>query len=90
MMDITFSPEAVEDYAYWKNNPIVTDRIKRLLKDISEHPYTGIGKPERLRYNLSGKWSRRINNEHRIVYTVREDMNDVYIMALRYHYPQKT
>ncbi|MDR1356724.1 MAG: Txe/YoeB family addiction module toxin [Tannerellaceae bacterium] len=89
-MGITFSPEAIEDYEYWKSNPTVTYRIKRLLKDISEHPYTGIGKPERLRYNLSGKWSRRISNEHRIVYVVREDMNDVYIMALRYHYSRKT
>jgi len=62
MMDIVFSPEAQEDYEYWKvNNPLIVKRIKRLLMDMSIHPYTGIGKPEKLRYELSGKWSRRIN-----------------------------
>jgi toxin YoeB len=86
-MGITFSPEAEEDYEYWKmNNPIRVNRIKRLLKDMSDHPYTGIGKPERLKYNLSGKWSRRINTKHRIVYIVRESEKDIYILVLRYHY----
>jgi toxin YoeB len=89
MMDIILSPEALEDYAYWKNNNDIIIRIKRLLKDISEHPYTGIGKPERLRYELSGKWSRRLNSEHRIVYMVSEEKNEVYIIALRYHYSKK-
>lgn len=85
MMDITFSPEAQEDYKYWKeNNTLIVKRIKRLLTDMSEHPYIGIGKPEKLKYELSGKWSRRINSNHRIVYIVRE--NDIYILALRYHY----
>jgi len=85
MTDITFSPEAIEDYEYWKeNNPFIVKRIKHLLTDISEHPYSGIGKPEKLKYELSGKWSRRINSNHRIVYIVRE--NDIYILALRYHY----
>jgi toxin YoeB len=86
-MSITFSPEAKEDYEYWKmNNPVMVNRIKRLLKDMSEHPYTGIGKPERLKYELSGKWSRRINTEHRIIYIVREPEEDIYILALKYHY----
>jgi toxin YoeB len=86
-MGITFSPEAREDYEYWKkNNPVIANRIKRLLKDMSEHPYTGAGKPERLKYELSGKWSRRINTEHRIIYRVREPEKDIYILALRYHY----
>jgi len=85
--DIVFSPEAEEDYAYWiLNNPAIIERIKRLLADMSEHPYIGIGKPERLKYDLVGKWSRRINPEHRIVYIVREKENDIYILALRYHY----
>jgi toxin YoeB len=56
---------------------------------MSEHPYRGIGKPERLKYELSGKWSRRINEEHRIVYTVRESISDIYVFALRYHYSRK-
>ena len=89
-MDIIFSPEAQEDYSYWKeNNPQSIKRIKRLLEDISNHPYTGIGKPEKLKYELSGKWSRRINGVHRIVYIVRENNNDIYILALRYHYHRK-
>jgi toxin YoeB len=87
-MDITFSPEAQEDYEYWKNNnPLIVNRIKYLLTDMSKHPYTGIGKPEKLKYGLTGKWSRRINEKHRIVYVVRE--NDIYILALRYHYTKK-
>ncbi len=84
-MEITFSPEAMEDYAYWKKtNPAIVKRIKLLLSDMCRHPYTGIGKPERLKYELSGRWSRRINAEHRVVYAVRE--KDIYILALRYHY----
>ena len=90
MMDITFSPEASEDYAYWKgNNPLIVKRIKHLLTDMSAHPYTGIGKPEKLKHELSGKWSRRINSEHRNVYIVREIEHDIYILALRYHYSKK-
>jgi len=85
MMEITFSPEAMEDYEYWKKtNPNVVKRIKLLLSDMREHPRTGIGKPERLKYDLSGWWSRRINAEHRIVYAVRN--TDIYVLALRYHY----
>jgi len=88
MIDITFSPEAIEDYEYWKyKNPLIIKRIKNLLTDISEHPYNGIGKPEKLKYELSGKWSRRINSRHRIVYIVREF--DIYILALRYHYSKR-
>jgi toxin YoeB len=87
-MDIIFSPEATTDYEYWKEkNPNMVERIKRLLKDMSEHPFTGIGKPEKLKYELAGKWSRRIDTEHRIIYIVRE--NDVYVLALRYHYSKK-
>jgi len=89
-MDVTFSPEAEEDYEYWKKNNLKTiDRIKRLLEDMSKHPYFGIGKPEKLKYELSGKWSRRINEKHRIVYIVNEDENDIYVLALRYHYTKK-
>ena len=89
-MDITFSPEAKEDYDYWKqHNPNIVIRIKRLLSDMLKHPYTGIGKPEKLKYELSGKWSRRINSEHRVIYTVRNIENDIYILALRYHYSKK-
>ena len=64
----------------------IMDRITKLLKDIAEHPYYGIGKPEALRYELTGKWSRRINDEHRIVYEVDEDSNEVNVISLYGHY----
>jgi toxin YoeB len=87
MMDIVFMPEAEADYLYWKNNNLnMIKRIKRLLEEISAHPYTGIGKPEKLKYELAGKWSRRINDEHRIIYSVNESENIVDVLALRYHY----
>ena len=88
MNEIIFSPEAMEDYNFWKkNNPEIIGRIKRLLNDIKEHPYFGIGKPEKLKYELSGKWSRRIDSEHRIIYIVNDDT--IYILALRYYYSKK-
>ncbi|MDR1226611.1 MAG: Txe/YoeB family addiction module toxin [Prevotellaceae bacterium] len=88
MTEVTFSPEAVEDYKYWKKcNPAVVKRIKLLLLDMCRHPHTGIGKPERLKYELSGWWSRRIDVEHRIVYAVRE--SGIYILSLRYLYDKK-
>ena len=59
-------------------------RINRLIKDIQHEPYTGIGKPEPLKHGLSGYWSRRINDEHRIVYKVEGDQ--IFIAQLRYHY----
>ena len=60
-----------------------------VLKDIAEHPFTGIGKPEPLKYELSGLWSRRINNEHRIIYSVNQDIVTVYVLSMRYHYKKK-
>lgn len=62
------------------------NKITALLKDIAEHPYIGIGKPEPLRYELAGYWSRRINSEHRIVYSVNEETVIVYVISMRYHY----
>ncbi len=90
-MEITYSEQAQEDIDYWKKsgNKAIMNKITALLKDTSGHPYTGIGKPESLKYELSGKWSRRITSEHRMVYIVRESMNDIYVLSLRYHYPQK-
>ena len=90
-MEINYSEQAQEDIDYWKKsgNKTVMNKITKLLRDTSGHPYTGIGKPEPLKYELSGKWSRRITSEHRMVYVVREYMNDIYILSLRYHYPKK-
>lgn len=84
-MKIIFSPEALDDYNYFKKvNPKIADRIKNLLGNIVETPFTGIGHPEPLRYALSGYWSRRITDEHRLVYRVEED--SILVVACRYHY----
>lgn len=83
--------QAQKDRDYWKESgdKAIMNRITALLKDIVEHPYTGIGKPEPLKYDLAGKWSRRINSEHRLIYSVNEDIVTVYVFAMRYHYSKK-
>ena len=85
---VNFYETADEDVLRWKKSgqKTIMDRITKLLKDIAEHPYYGIGKPEALRYELTGKWSRRINDEHRIVYEVDEDSNEVNVISLYDHY----
>lgn len=84
-MKITLSSQSWEDYLYWqKNDKQMVKRINRLIKDIQRHPYTGAGKPERLKHALSGWWSRRIDNEHRIVYKIKDE--NLLIAQLRYHY----
>ena len=89
-MKLIFTPIAQEHWEYWKkNDPNITNRIKKLLADILEHPYTGIGKPEPLKYELAGKWSRRINSEHRLIYSVHNDMIEIYIFSMKYHYSKK-
>lgn len=74
-----------EDYLYWqKTDKKILARINQLIKDIQRHPFEGIGQPEPLRHSWSGFWSRRINLEHRLIYTVE---NDILIIAqCRYHY----
>ena len=90
-MEMIFKTEALLDLNYWKRsgNVAVQKRIQTLLKKISENPYIGIGKPELLKYDLSGYWSRRINNEHRIIYKVYEDRNTIEIHSLKGHYNDK-
>jgi len=84
-MKITFSSKAWNDYLYWqKTNKSVLKRINALIKDIRREPFEGIGKPEPLKHGLSGYWSRRINDEHRLVYKVID--NQILIAQLRYHY----
>ncbi|MBP3712048.1 MAG: Txe/YoeB family addiction module toxin [Bacteroidaceae bacterium] len=87
-MEIKFMPQADEDLAYWKStgNKRIMKRITKLLEDILEHPFTGLGKPEPLKGNLQGVWSRRITDEHRILYSVSGGMIYVYVLSLRYHY----
>ena len=83
---IELSRTARNDLDFWKKsgNKQILSRIIKLLRVIENTPFEGIGKPEPLKHELSGYWSRRISREHRIVYTVREDR--VFIIALRYHY----
>ena len=84
-MNLTFAPKAWDSYLYWqKTDKAIVKRINMLIKDIQRTPFEGIGKPEPLKHALTGFWSRRINNEHRIVYKVIED--NILIAQLRYHY----
>lgn len=86
-MRIVFTSNGWEDYKFWLSADRTTlGRINKLLDDVVRHPFEGIGKPEPLRYALAGCWSRRINDEHRLVYLVDED--DVVILQVRYHYGQ--
>lgn len=84
-MRIIFAPSAWEDYRHWQGaDPAVVKRIHALIKDASRNPFTGIGKPEPLRYAFTGYWSRRITGEHRMVHKV--ESGDLLIAQLRYHY----
>jgi len=82
---LVFSKHAWEDYLYWqKADRAVVQRINALIRDIERSPFEGIGKPEALRHALTGYWSRRIGDEHRVVYKVSGD--DLLIAQLRHHY----
>ena len=84
-MRLIFSDHAWEDYLYFQTQDKKTlKRINLLIKEIQHTPFEGVGKPEQLKHALSGYWSRRINQEHRIVYKVHE--NDLLIAQLRHHY----
>ena len=84
-MKLIFAENAWEDYLYWqKTDKKLLKRINLLIRDITRDPFEGIGKPEPLKYGLSGYWSRRINNEHRIVYKAENEA--ILIAQLRYHY----
>ena len=84
-MNKLFTDEALDDYQYWiETDKKYLKRINLLIKDIDRNPFEGIGKPEPLKANLQGYWSRRIDQEHRIVYAV-ENKQIVYI-SFRFHY----
>lgn len=84
-MRLVFAEQAWEDYLYWqKEDPQKTEKINALLKDIRRDPFKGLGKPEPLKGSLSGYWSGRINEEHRVVYKMSGD--DLFIAQLRYNY----
>ncbi|MFZ5553526.1 MAG: Txe/YoeB family addiction module toxin [Bacteroidota bacterium] len=85
-MEVVLLPVALDHLEYWKKsgNKKAQARITELIKDILQHPFSGIGKPEPLRFELSGKWSRRITKEHRLVYAVQN--NIVYVYSMKGHY----
>lgn len=84
-MRLVFTPHGWEDYAHWQTaDRAMLRRINRLIEDVLRDPFTGIGKPEQLKHALAGAWSRRINDEHRLVYLV--DGDDVVILQARFHY----
>jgi len=84
-MKLIFSENAWEDYLYWqKTDKKILKRVNKLIKDVQQNKYEGIGKPEPLKHNLSGFWSRRINNEHRLVYKIEN--NTILIAQIKYHY----
>ena len=88
MFELEFKETAIKDLDFWKkNNPKILKKIGELFKSMQQDPYKGIGKPEELKYDLSGYWSRRINIENRIVYKVEGKI--ITIHSLRFHYERK-
>ena len=89
-MEVIYSDKAQKDREFWikSGNKAVMNKITALIEDIQLHPYEGIGKPEPLKHQLSGKWSRRINHEHRIIYKVTEEntIEILDILSLKGHY----
>jgi toxin YoeB len=89
-MQIEFSKKAKEDLNFWvkSGNKSVLNKIYSLIEDIQLHPFEGLGKPEQLKHQLSGRWSRRINKEHRIIYKVTEEntIEILDILSLKGHY----
>jgi len=84
-MDLVWQTNAWEDYLYWQQTDTkILQRINALIKDTLRSPFKGIGKPEPLKGNFAGCWSRRINDEHRLVYAVRD--NRLHILQCRFHY----
>ncbi len=87
-MEIDFSAKAKEDLGFWKKsgNQSIQGKISKLIVSILETPYVGLGKPEPLKHELHGTWSRRINKEHRIVYEVEKSR--IIVLSLKGHYEQ--
>jgi len=84
-MRLVFTTRSWDDYLYWqKNDKRMVRRVNDLIKDIQREPFQGIGKPEPLKHQLQGLWSRRIDEEHRLVYEIAQD--ELRIIACRYHY----
>lgn len=90
-MELKFSVDAKKDLDWWKSNgdAATKRKIQRLLAELEEHPRTGAGKPELLSGDLRGVWSRRINQEHRILYEIHDEIVVVLVLSMRYHYSKK-
>ena len=84
-MKLIWSEQAWDDYLYWQQTDRkILQRINALIRDIQRDPFGGLGKPEPLKHQFTGFWSRRINDEHRLVYTLLDD--ELVIVQCRYHY----
>lgn len=85
-MEIIYLPKALDDLKFWKKSgrKSMLIKISNLLESIEDTPFEGIGKPEELKFDLSGKWSRRIDKEHRIIYEIEN--NSIYVYSLKGHY----
>lgn len=84
-MNLLFVDDAWEDYLYWqRTDKNILKRINELIKYCKREPFTGIGKPEPLKFSMSGCWSRRIDSEHRLVYKIEN--NNLIILQCLYHY----
>jgi toxin YoeB len=85
MRTVTFQSDAFADFTDWAaRDPKLFERLTRLIVETARDPFQGIGKPEPLRHELKGYWSRRINDEHRLVYKVSDDT--LFVVSCRYHY----
>lgn len=87
-MEVVLLKKARKDHEYWKKtgNVKIMKRITELLYDIQKHPFTGIGKPKPLKGNHQGKWSRRITDEHRMIYSISSGKIYIYLYSLKSHY----
>ncbi len=84
-MKLTFTDEAWDEYSYWQvKDKKILKKINTLIKDVKREPFSGLGKPEPLKHELAGYWSRRITQEHRLVYEVLEE--SILVVSCRYHY----
>lgn len=85
-MEIIYQPKALDDLKYWKKSgkKQIQEKILTLLQSILETPFEGLGKPEPLKHDWTGMWSRRINSEHRLIYEVKD--SEIHIYSLKDHY----